>query len=101
MCFSILVSSGYMSRNGIAGSCGGFILSFLRNFHIVFHSDCINFIPTHSAKAFPFVQQKGIPFPAFIVRKLFDDGYSDQCEVNLIIVLISVQFSHLVMSYSL
>ena len=26
--FSILVSSGYMSRNGIAGSNGGFIPSF-------------------------------------------------------------------------
>ena len=26
--FSILVSSGYMSRSGIAGSYGGFILSF-------------------------------------------------------------------------
>ena len=26
--FSILVSSGYMPRNGIVGSCGGFIPSF-------------------------------------------------------------------------
>ena len=26
--FSILVSSGYMPRSGIAGSCGGFIPSF-------------------------------------------------------------------------
>ena len=25
---SILVSSGYMPRNGVAGSCGGFIPSF-------------------------------------------------------------------------
>ena len=30
---SILVSSGYMSRSGIAGSYGGFIPSFLRNLH--------------------------------------------------------------------
>ena len=29
--FSILVSSGYMPRSGIAGSYGGFIPSFLRN----------------------------------------------------------------------
>ena len=28
--FSVLVSSGYMPRNGIAGSHGGFIPSFLR-----------------------------------------------------------------------
>ena len=36
--FSILVSSGYMPRSGIAGLYGGFIPSFLRNFHTVFHS---------------------------------------------------------------
>ena len=29
--FSVLVSSGYMPRSGIAGSFGGFIPSFLRN----------------------------------------------------------------------
>ena len=29
--FSIFVFSGYMARNGIAGSYGGFIPSFLRN----------------------------------------------------------------------
>ena len=41
--FSILFSSGYMLRSGIAVSYGGFIPSFfLRNHRTIFHSGCIN-----------------------------------------------------------
>ena len=51
---SILVPSGFMPRSGIAGSYGGFIPSFLRNLHSVFHSGCISFHSHEQSKSIPF-----------------------------------------------
>ena len=52
--FSILVCSGYMPRHVISGSYGGFIPSFLRNTHTIFHSGCINLCSHQQCKSIPF-----------------------------------------------
>ena len=77
MSFSIWGSSGYMPRSGIAGSYGGFILSFIRNLHTVFQSDYQFTFPPTVPKHSLF----SIPSPEFIVRRPFDDGHSDWYEV--------------------
>ena len=84
---SILASSGYMPRSGIAGSYGGFIPSFVRNLHTVFHSGCISL---HSHQQYKRVPSSPHRLQHLLFVDFSDDGHSNQCEVNLIVVLICI-----------
>ena len=64
VCFSILVSSRYIPRSGIAGSYGGLNPSFFQRISIpTFREDVSIYIPIKSTKMFPFLHILSSVFP--------------------------------------
>ena len=71
----VFVFSMYMLRNGIAGSYGNSIFSFLKSLHIAFNSGCSNL---HSYCHFTRVSSS----PTFVICGVFFyDSHSDRHEV--------------------
>ena len=68
--------SGYIPRNGIAGSYGNSIFSFKRNRHTVLHNGYTSFHSHQRYRRVPFLHT----LTAFIVFR-FSDGHSDWYEV--------------------
>jgi hypothetical protein len=76
-------SFGYIPRNGITGSYGRSMLTFLRSLHIVFQSGCTSFHSHQQCTRVPFFPTTS---PTPVVSSVANDGYSNRGEVDGILV---------------